>query len=255
MRWKPPCPEGIAGGGWQLVRHVPPGLRWHVATDRLAGTDEYGTRAAVHHGRLSREPWSVQFRDAAELLVASGDCSAHRVLSRDAAIRAIFNSGRIVDARGWVVYQEAGSTNASAVLTQGAQVYVRTRPAVPGERPYVAVDNIRFRGNPAYLPRYARLLADAVCEPTARLLVNCSGTSALSCVIENQTRGDCEQKCDANAACKFYAYVPVVAEEKCEAYSTCLLPSALPGAVTFKKREPNATQPTLLHCAASGAGQ
>ena len=58
--------------GWKLVRHVPPGLSWHPATDDLSGTDEYGTP----DGPLSNQAWSIKFdQDDFELfLFALGNC-------------------------------------------------------------------------------------------------------------------------------------------------------------------------------------
>jgi len=62
----------IDGGGWQLVRHVPQGGRWHPARDRLRGTARYGRRGNA----VSPWAWSVRFhnKDFNEFLFATGDC-------------------------------------------------------------------------------------------------------------------------------------------------------------------------------------
>ena len=66
-------------GGWILVRHLPPGNTWHPATDRLQGTETYGTPGGA-------SAWSVPFGDFNEFLFASGDKSMWLITTRTAAI-------------------------------------------------------------------------------------------------------------------------------------------------------------------------
>ena len=49
--------DGIDGGGWTLVRHVPPGNKWYTAADHLTGSAVYGTPA----GETSEKEFSVRF--------------------------------------------------------------------------------------------------------------------------------------------------------------------------------------------------
>ena len=61
----------IDGGGWKLVRHVPAGSRWHKATDRLRGTEVYGTPCGATCG----QEWSIRFDNDNfnQFLFATGD--------------------------------------------------------------------------------------------------------------------------------------------------------------------------------------
>ena len=74
---------GFPDADWYLVRRQPPGTRWHRATDRLAGTDTYGTPTA---GALGAQPFSTNFQRFlwGEMLIASGDFSMWVVISRSA---------------------------------------------------------------------------------------------------------------------------------------------------------------------------
>ena len=62
--------DTIDGGGWTLVRHVPPGNKWHSAADYLTGTAEYGTPA----GETADKEFSVRFDNItfAQFLFATG---------------------------------------------------------------------------------------------------------------------------------------------------------------------------------------
>jgi len=60
-------PEALLGGGWRLVRHLPPGsATWHPATDRLEGTDSYGNSS------LDSVAWSVPFGSTTGELLFAG---------------------------------------------------------------------------------------------------------------------------------------------------------------------------------------
>ena len=73
--YTPQCGYNIDDGGWTLVRHVPNGTTWHTSTDKLAGTDTYGSPS---EGPESSSAWSVDFESAVsnfdEFLITSGNC-------------------------------------------------------------------------------------------------------------------------------------------------------------------------------------
>ena len=79
------CSEDIAGGGWHLVRHAPPGDRWHGASDNLAGTDEYGDPAG---GPTGAEEWSVKFDETPhnQFLFMTGDCLKWLIATKEAVL-------------------------------------------------------------------------------------------------------------------------------------------------------------------------
>ena len=149
------------------MRHVPASAAaWHPSTDRLAGTDTYGTRGAD----LGAPAWSVPFSGRAfdQFLFATGDCTKWLIATPDAVtgatysdqardiVKSSINSDSYQakwynrdmsiedpwlsltdhsDAIGSnnLVYGENGFDLASHtnVLTshQGARVYIRTSPA------------------------------------------------------------------------------------------------------------------------------
>eukprot|EP00656_Telonema_subtile_P007708 TRINITY_DN13620_c0_g2_i4.p1 TRINITY_DN13620_c0_g2~~TRINITY_DN13620_c0_g2_i4.p1 ORF type:complete len:3743 (-),score=834.31 TRINITY_DN13620_c0_g2_i4:156-11384(-) len=74
----------IAGGGWELVRRVKPGNRWHPASDNLKGTEVYGKAATEYP--LSDLTFSVKFddKDFDQFLFASGDMKKWMVVDRTA---------------------------------------------------------------------------------------------------------------------------------------------------------------------------
>ena len=68
--------------GWELVRHVPQGSRWHSASDCLRGTDHYGDPV---NGHSPEDPeWTIPFDtvDFDEFLFASGDGTKWLVASK-----------------------------------------------------------------------------------------------------------------------------------------------------------------------------
>ena len=82
------CANSIYGGEWVRVRHIPAeSTTWHPATDRLAGTVEYGTESD------DSAAWSVNFASKVpagcsynEFLFATGDCTKWLVATTDAVI-------------------------------------------------------------------------------------------------------------------------------------------------------------------------
>ena len=83
-----------AGGpeGWTLVRRVKPGYSWHPATDRLAGTDVYGTKPETD-ASTSDETFSIAYSDVDfnTMLFATGDQAIWLVCEKT-AIGAPFTS-------------------------------------------------------------------------------------------------------------------------------------------------------------------
>ena len=63
--------------GWLKVRHVPAGLKWHPATDALAGTAAYGK------SDNQRKPWSVRFDNLVfdQFLFALGNLKKWMIIS------------------------------------------------------------------------------------------------------------------------------------------------------------------------------
>lgn len=80
------CAPKIAGGGWELVRRVGPGLVWHQAKDKLQGTDVYGNPVSDPTAETS---FSLRFDNLAynQLLLATGDMSRWMVVARDEVTR------------------------------------------------------------------------------------------------------------------------------------------------------------------------
>ena len=71
--------DGIDGGGWTLVRHVPSGNNWYSAADHLTGTAEYGTPA----GETSEKEFSVRFDNTnfSQFLFATGREGLYSILN------------------------------------------------------------------------------------------------------------------------------------------------------------------------------
>ena len=82
-RFRNHCGYEIDDGGWDLVRHVPNGTKWHSSTDKLQGIDAYGDSS---EGPKSTTAWSIQFNSTLanydELLVASGDCKHWLIVNK-----------------------------------------------------------------------------------------------------------------------------------------------------------------------------
>ena len=84
--------ENIDGGGWQLVRHVSASEgAFHPATDRLTGSDVYGT---FDGNGQSSETWSISYENAKynQFLFAFGDCSEWLISSVDSGIGEYFDN-------------------------------------------------------------------------------------------------------------------------------------------------------------------
>jgi len=71
------------GDNWQLVRRTAGDGKWHPATDRLSGTDEYGTFV---DDRLADSTFSRYFSDIphTEYLFTTGDMSHWLIATRSA---------------------------------------------------------------------------------------------------------------------------------------------------------------------------
>lgn len=73
---------GPIDGGWVEVRRVGAGNRWYQATDRLAGTDVYGSR--------SSSAWSINFETAVpgynQFLFTTGDCRNWLIAGKSAVV-------------------------------------------------------------------------------------------------------------------------------------------------------------------------
>jgi len=84
----------VEGGGWQLVRHVPAGTRWHPATDRLLGTHAYGKAGT----ELSAHSWSIRFDKATfdEFLFSTGDCKKWLVATKQSVLGWYANAPRAI---------------------------------------------------------------------------------------------------------------------------------------------------------------
>lgn len=80
------CPADV-GTGWRLVRRTTRGS--YQATDRLAGTDTYGTAS---DDPQSGNDFSINFETAVpgydEFLLATGLCNHWMVMSKDALTRS-----------------------------------------------------------------------------------------------------------------------------------------------------------------------
>ena len=89
----PDCGQRIDGGGWRLVRHVPPGNRWHKATDNLAGTAVYGD---ANGGATSPHEWSIRFDSIHfdQFLLSTGNCQKWLVTTKEAAIGTIYSNAQ-----------------------------------------------------------------------------------------------------------------------------------------------------------------
>ena len=73
------------GTGWTLVRRVKAGDTWHPSTDRLSGTDTYGTKPAIF-ASTSDETFSVAFGEFDQFLFATGDESKWLVSTKHAVL-------------------------------------------------------------------------------------------------------------------------------------------------------------------------
>ena len=64
---------------WKHVQHVPQGLKWHKATDKLMGTDVYGDP------KVMTQPWSLDWSklEYSEFLLSSGDCKHWAVIRKE----------------------------------------------------------------------------------------------------------------------------------------------------------------------------
>merc|ERR1719478_1135366 len=77
----------IKGGKWTVVRHIPAcTLGWHLATDHLAGTQEYGNQTNLKYN--APDPWSVIFSHIHfdEFLFATADCEIWLIATRAAVM-------------------------------------------------------------------------------------------------------------------------------------------------------------------------
>lgn len=78
------CPYNNPANGWTRVRHVPAGNTWHQATDRLAGTEVYGS------SNDDTIAWSVDFESASakydQFLFATGDCVHWLIVNKNDVI-------------------------------------------------------------------------------------------------------------------------------------------------------------------------
>ena len=83
INYKNHCGYDIDDGGWKLVRHAPSGTTWHTSTDKLQGTDSYGTSS---EGPESSSAWSIDFEATLpnfdEFLLASGNCQHWMILNK-----------------------------------------------------------------------------------------------------------------------------------------------------------------------------
>ena len=73
------------GTGWTLVRRVKAGDTWHPSTDRLSGTDTYGTKPAIF-ASTSDETFSVAFGEFDQFLFATGDEAKWLVTTKNAVL-------------------------------------------------------------------------------------------------------------------------------------------------------------------------
>ena len=74
------CP--VQRCGWREVRSMPPRTQWHPATDRLVGTDVYGTPFN------DKDPWSVKYDHTIfdQFMFTTGDLTQWLVATRDSVI-------------------------------------------------------------------------------------------------------------------------------------------------------------------------
>lgn len=82
----------ISGGGWQLVRHVPPQGKWFRARDQLRGTEVYGTPC----GPLCDTEFSVKFDNKKfdQFLFISGDQKKWLIADKDQVMGYYSNADR-----------------------------------------------------------------------------------------------------------------------------------------------------------------
>ena len=82
--------ESIDGGGWKLVRHVPPGNNWYQATDQLNGSDVYGIPSGPH----GSNGWSIRFDNVSffQFLFATGDSTMWLIASKDEVIGSFYSN-------------------------------------------------------------------------------------------------------------------------------------------------------------------
>lgn len=83
------------GTGWQLVRRVKQGTKWHPSTDQLTGTDAYGT---FRDDPVADATFSKRFDDIpfTEFLLATGDFEHYLIAKRESVIGWYDNGNREV---------------------------------------------------------------------------------------------------------------------------------------------------------------
>ena len=74
--------------GWRLVRWVPPGNQWHPSTDKLSGTDEYGSPED------KTSAFSVLFHqtDFDQFLFAEDDCEKWLIATKESVVGSNFDA-------------------------------------------------------------------------------------------------------------------------------------------------------------------
>ena len=85
------------GTGWELVRRVKPGTAWHPATDRLKGTEVYGT-LPYSNAQTADATFSISFSDTSftHFLFATGDEQVWLVCTKEAAVGGYYVGERPV---------------------------------------------------------------------------------------------------------------------------------------------------------------
>ena len=113
------CTEALCiatGGGWTLVRRVQAGNTWHPSTDRLAGTDEYGTweNSGTVDATFSVRFDSYSRDDYTQFMFATGDeelwliATATAVDGATGEVMSSSSSSESYNAGAW--YNRAGSS-------------------------------------------------------------------------------------------------------------------------------------------------
>eukprot|EP00798_Chlamydomonas_sp_ICE-L_P030309 gene30309-35298_t len=123
------CGLAIDGGGWTLVRHIPDTHAWHPATDRLAGTDSYGTPGSAD------SDWTIPFSSTpfTQFLFSRGDCAKWLVADKEAV-------GGVWGPSGSAWYESALRNVAkSSNNDQPHQVVWNSRAADPDGDPWITL--------------------------------------------------------------------------------------------------------------------
>jgi len=83
--------RNLDGGSWRMVRHAPPGTKWHTADDSLVGTSVYGPSSG---SPFDTQAWSKKFDDShfTEFLFATGDCQHWLIATKESVIGAWYTS-------------------------------------------------------------------------------------------------------------------------------------------------------------------